>query len=79
MSCITQSLTDLSLEKKVMPAKRKFKIYKHFFYKEKLRTYDVDNYRILGKSGEIKVSSKMAGYKMNLPFNTVYKILYFYK
>ena len=52
-----------------MPAKRKFKIYKHFFYKEKLRTYDVDNYRILGKSVEIKVSSKMVGYKMNLPFN----------
>ena len=24
-----------------------------FFYKEKLRTYDVDNYRILGKSVEI--------------------------
>ena len=52
-----------------MPAKRKFKIYTHFFYKEKLRTYDVDNYWILGKSVEIKVSSKMAGYKMNLPFN----------
>ena len=69
MSCITQSLTDLSLAKKVMPDKRKFKIYKHFFYKEKLRTYDVDNYRILGKSVEIKVSSKMVGYKMNLPFN----------
>ena len=29
----------------------------------------LDNYRILGKSVEIKVSSKMAGYKMNLPFN----------
>ena len=29
----------------------------------------MDNYRILGKSVEIKVSSKMAGYKMNLPFN----------
>ena len=42
------------------------------FYKEKLRTYDVDNYRILGKSVEIKVSSKMAGYKMNLPFNAVF-------
>ena len=28
---------------------------------------------------DLKVSSKMAGYKMNLPFNTVYKILYFYK
>ena len=69
MSCITQSLTDLSLEKNVMPAKKKFKIFKHFFYKEKLRAYDVDNYRILGKSVEIKVSSKMAGYKMNLPFN----------
>ena len=73
MSCITQSLTDLSLAKKVMPDKRKFKIYKHFFYKEKLRTYDVDNYRILGKSVEIKVSSKMVGYKMNLPFNAVEK------
>lgn len=34
-----------------------------------MRAYDVDNYRILGKSVEIKVSSKMAGYKMNLPFN----------
>ena len=34
-----------------------------------MRTYDVDNYWILGKSVEIKVSSKMAGYKMNLPFN----------
>ena len=31
----------------------------------------MDNYRILGKSVEIKVSSKMAGYKMNLPFNAV--------
>ena len=29
----------------------------------------MDNYWILGKSVEIKVSSKMAGYKMNLPFN----------
>ena len=58
-----------------MPAKRKFKIYTHFFYKEKLRTYDVDNYRILGKSVEIKVSSKMAGYKMNLPFNAEYCVL----
>ena len=29
----------------------------------------MDNYRILGKSVEIKVSSKMVGYKMNLPFN----------
>ena len=31
----------------------------------------MDNYWILGKSVEIKVSSKMAGYKMNLPFNAV--------
>ena len=31
----------------------------------------MDNYRILGKSVEIKVSSKMVGYKMNLPFNAV--------
>ena len=29
----------------------------------------MDNYWILGKSVEIKVSSKMVGYKMNLPFN----------
>ena len=29
----------------------------------------MDNYWILGKSVEIKVSSKMSGYKMNLPFN----------
>ena len=28
---------------------------------------------------DLKVSSKMAGYKMNLPFNAVSKILYFYK
>ena len=31
----------------------------------------MDNYWILGKSVEIKVSSKMVGYKMNLPFNAV--------
>ena len=34
----------------------------------------MDNYWILGKSVEIKVSSKMAGYKMNLPFNAVKEI-----
>ncbi len=28
---------------------------------------------------DLKVSSKMAGYKMNLPFNAVSKVLYFYK
>ena len=33
----------------------------------------MDNYRILEKSVEIKVSSKMAGYKMNLPFNAEMK------
>ena len=33
----------------------------------------MDNYWILGKSVEIKVSSKMAGYKMNLPFNAELK------
>ena len=29
----------------------------------------MDNYRIIGKSVEIKVSTKMAGYKKNLAFN----------
>ena len=47
-------------------------MFTHFFYKEKLWVYDVDNNRILRKSVEIKVSSKMAGYKMNVPFNAVF-------
>ena len=36
----------------------------------------MDNYWILGKSVEIKVSSKMAGYKMNLPFNAAGKEIF---
>ena len=47
-------------------------MFTHFFYKEKLWAYDVDNNRILRKSVEIKVSSKMAGYKMNVHFNAVF-------
>ena len=58
---LCKTWTDLSLAKKEMPAKRKFKIYTHFFYKEKLRTYDVDNDGFLGKSVEIEVFSRMAG------------------
>ena len=66
-NCIKQSTTEIILAKKVMPAKRK-KIYKHFLKNVPMQLYNVDNFLKFQKSVQ-KIFSKMAGNKVNLPFD----------